>query len=107
MTKRNHKLEKSKKEKVLTLLERERFEIILSARRVAHILYEETNEPVTAWKVYEAMVSVEGIEEVISKHDKRWLGAVFKGKEFTLVGYENTGSHSRIVAKWIPTEHKD
>lgn len=107
MKKRNINQEKAKKERILTLLERERLEIISSARRVAHLLYQEKQEPITAWQVYEAMCSVEGIEQVLSKHDKRWLGAVFKTPLFTLVGYENSGSHSRIVAKWIPTEHKD
>jgi hypothetical protein len=107
MKKRNLKQEKAKKERILSILEKERQAIIHSARRVAKILYEEKKEPITAWQVYEAMCSVEGIEEVLSKHDKRWLGAVFKTPLFTLVGYENSGSHSRIVAKWIPTEHKD
>jgi len=96
-----HDLEKKR---ILQVLELERRELVQAARRVARILFEESKEPVTAWQVFEAMHSVEGIAPILAKHDKRWLGAVFKGP-WSLVGYEKSGSHCRLVAKWIPSEH--
>ena len=104
MTKRNYTQERIERDRILAVLEEERRHLVFAAREIAHILWDKTQAPVTAGQVFEAMHEVPGMEKILVKHDKRWLGSVFI-RDWTRVGYVTTGSHCRPVSQWIPTEH--
>ena len=98
--------ERKEKARILSVLEEERSQLVFAAREIAGILWHSTRQPVTAGKVFESMHEVPGMEAILARHDKRWLGAVFV-HGWTRVGFSMTGSHCRPVSQWIPSEHED
>ena len=105
ITRLDPKKEALKRDYVLNALEKERQELISAARRVAYIIYQENPHPLTAGEIFEAMSNVDGMENILINHDKRWLGAVFR-KGFLKAGFSFTGSHCRPVHTWVPESSK-
>jgi hypothetical protein len=88
-----------------------RANLVKGAQYVAHELWTEVKQPITAGQVYEmmwdAMENDPDTAGILEQYDKRWLGAVFRGEEWERVGYIPAGSHGRLVAQWVPkTEAK-
>lgn len=102
-------VEKAKRDKILNDLEHARSRLVQAARYVAQELWDETQEPVTAGQVYsamwDAMENDPDMSGILEQHDKRWLGAVFRGDDWERVGYIPAGSHGRLVAQWVPKTH--
>jgi hypothetical protein len=97
--------ERKERNRILKVFEEERRRLIGAARAEARHLWSHYRKPLTAGEVFSSLeYTLKGSDLylLLLKHDKRWLGAVFKG--WTKVGYQLSGSHCRPVAKWVPEE---
>lgn len=100
--------EREERNRILKIFEEERRRLLDAARAEARYLWAHYRKPLTAGEVFSSMeYNLKGSELylLLLKHDKRWLGAVFKG--WTKVGYQLSGSHCRPVAQWVPEEFSE
>jgi hypothetical protein len=99
------KAERTKRDRALNLLEATRGDILDAARQAAMDLII-LNGRVTAPEVF-TLMRERGFEEVLSRVDPRFMGAVFReGQGWRRVGWENKGSHRRPVSIWVKQENK-
>jgi hypothetical protein len=96
------KTEDSKRDAALDLLKKSRGSLIAAAKIQANTICRARGR-VTSVEVAKAMKAA-GYVGAMAKVDLRWMGAVFRGgSEWTRVGWEMTGSHSRPVTIWRRT----
>ena len=73
--------------------------LISQARTIAHKLYERDGV-VSSTSVFNVMMKDTATAEAIRKSDKRWMGAVFRYKEWNRLGWIPGGSHGRPISVW-------
>jgi hypothetical protein len=88
-------IESQKRDTALSRLEHHRRELVILAREIA-ISHSHTYKRVSSTDVLRIMRA----GGVITDEDPRFLGCVFRGKEWEPIGWESTGSHRRPVRVW-------
>ncbi len=85
--------EAQKRDEALDLLSRTRRELIDKAYGIAVDIARETGS-VTSTEVLAKMTVPDGI-------DRRFMGPVFRRKCWRRVAWDDSGSHRRLVPRWI------
>jgi hypothetical protein len=93
----NLRAEREKRDRALDLIEENRQGLLGAARRAAEEIHREKGR-VTAPEVF-ARLREWGMEHVLSQHDPRWAGALFRNG-WRRLGWESKGSHCRPVSIW-------
>ena len=122
----NLKEELAARDAALDAFEIYREELLAHARIIAHDLADQDVPYLTAGLVYETLhddlaSKVDSIRygkqykallEALLNLDKRWMGGIFRSKEWSADGMTQKGSHGRWVTYWLrvkpfPSEHND
>jgi len=90
--------ETAKRDAALELLEKYRSELIIAGKNAAHKLAT-FNGQVSSPDVIEYLKHT-GFADLLSKVDKRFMGAVFRTGEFERIGFANRGSHAQPISVW-------
>ena len=92
-------MERKNKNAALDLMEKYRSELIIAGKNAAYKLAK-YNGKVSSSDVIELLNNT-GFSDMISKVDKRFMGAVFRNHEdWERIGFENKGSHCRPISIW-------
>lgn len=89
--------ERQKRDEALDLFDTFRAGLVAEARDVA-VRIARKNGRVTSPEVIECMT--DRFPDSMAKHDRRFMGAVFRGPTWERIGFINAGYHCRPVSVW-------